>query len=134
LYRKQENLAREMHYLIIKFLTSRYNWILLPSFETQEMVKGYNLRAETKREASQLQHYKFKTRLLSVCQQIHNCKTVIVSEAYTSKTCGWCGVLKENLTLKDRIFKCDSCGAEADRDVHAARNIFLRNTTKLTVD
>jgi transposase len=127
LYRKQSHLAMQMHYNTITFLTGNFNWILLPSFESQEIVKGKKLSKETKREASQLQHYKFKQRLQSACSSMKNCKVLIVSEAWTSKTCGRCGSIKTNLTLKDRIYSCNKCGLSIDRDVNGSRNILLRN-------
>jgi len=40
----------------------------------------------------------------------------------SSKMCSECGLIKEDLTLKDRTFKCE-CGFTIDRDVNAARNI-----------
>jgi len=126
LYRKQSNLAMQMHYDTIRFLTGKFNWILLPSFNTQEMVKGYKLSRETKREASQLQHYRFKQRLQSACSSMSHCKVLIVSEAYTSKTCGRCGNLKQNLKLVDRIYNCSKCKLKVDRDVNGSRNILLR--------
>lgn len=43
LYRKQSNLAMQLHYDTIRFLTGQFNWIFLPSFNTQEMVKGNKL-------------------------------------------------------------------------------------------
>ena len=30
---------------------------------------------------------------------------------------------KEDLTLSDRVFKCENCGIEIDRDLNAAINI-----------
>ena len=41
----------------------------------------------------------------------------------TSKTCSNCGSIKENLTLKDRIYHCEKCGSIIDRDINAAINI-----------
>ncbi|HEX7397779.1 MAG TPA: RNA-guided endonuclease TnpB family protein [Propionibacteriaceae bacterium] len=41
----------------------------------------------------------------------------------SSKTCSRCGERKESLTLADRIFRCDRCGLEIDRDLNAARNL-----------
>lgn len=125
LYRKQSNLAMQMHYDTIRFLTGQFNWIFLPSFNTQEMVKG-KLSRETKREASQLQHYKFKQRLQSACSSMTRCKVLIVSEAYTSKTCSHCGHIKNDLKLKDRLYKCLNCKLEIDRDVNGSRNVLLR--------
>jgi putative transposase len=46
-----------------------------------------------------------------------------VQENYTSKTCSCCGLVKYNLTLNDRIFKCVNCLTDIDRDVNAAINI-----------
>ncbi len=43
----------------------------------------------------------------------------------TTKMCYKCGVINENLTLKDRIFKCDVCNFEEDRDIKAAKTILL---------
>ena len=49
----------------------------------------------------------------------------------SSKTCSCCGWIKKDLTLSDRIFVCDSCGFELDRDANAAIN--LLNEWKRTV-
>jgi putative transposase len=40
----------------------------------------------------------------------------------SSKTCGCCGYVNKELTLKDRVWKC-VCGVEHDRDINAAKNI-----------
>jgi putative transposase len=42
----------------------------------------------------------------------------------SSKLCRHCGSINEDLTLSDRIFKCD-CGYTEDRDINAAHNIKL---------
>ena len=49
----------------------------------------------------------------------------IVSEAYTSKTCSWCGWINRKLGGK-KIFKCRRCNLCLDRDINGARGIFLR--------
>jgi len=41
----------------------------------------------------------------------------------SSKTCTACGRRKPNLTLADRIFECDGCGKQIDRDLGAAINL-----------
>lgn len=40
----------------------------------------------------------------------------------SSKRCSRCGRIKEDLTLSDRIYRCE-CGSIIDRDVNAAINI-----------
>lgn len=41
----------------------------------------------------------------------------------SSKTCSCCGVVKTNLKLSDRIYRCESCGLVIDRDYNAAINL-----------
>jgi len=41
----------------------------------------------------------------------------------SSKLCSHCGALKENLTLSDRVYSCDKCGARLDRDYNASLNL-----------
>ena len=41
----------------------------------------------------------------------------------TSKTCSVCGCKKEFLSLDERVFHCDDCGAVIDRDDNASYNI-----------
>ena len=55
-------------------------------------------------------------------------KTVVKINRWfpSSKTCNVCGHIKEDLTLKDRIVTCNSCGATYDRDENAAKNILDR--------
>jgi putative transposase len=41
----------------------------------------------------------------------------------SSKTCSTCGEKKSSLSLSQRVFKCNSCGFEIDRDLNAAINL-----------
>jgi putative transposase len=41
----------------------------------------------------------------------------------SSKTCGNCGWINQELKLSDREWTCKSCGIVHDRDVNASRNI-----------
>lgn len=53
----------------------------------------------------------------------------------SSKRCNACGEINQSLTLKDRTWKCSSCGTSLDRDENAAQNIlwygiqYLNNKT-----
>lgn len=60
----------------------------------------------------------------------HNCLTIGRFEP-SSKLHNGCGWIKRDLTLKDRTWVCERCGAAVDRDHNAALNIrdfALRNT------
>jgi putative transposase len=51
--------------------------------------------------------------------------SIVVADRFfpSSKTCSCCGVVKKYLTLADRVFSCDDCGSEMDRDLNAATNL-----------
>ena len=51
--------------------------------------------------------------------------TVIIADRYypSSKTCIVCGNVKKNLKLSERIYLCEKCGNEIDRDLQAAINL-----------
>ena len=44
----------------------------------------------------------------------------------SSKTCSSCGNVKETLTLSERIYHCEYCGIEIDRDYNASINILRK--------
>ena len=49
---------------------------------------------------------------------------VIADRFYpSSKACSCCGFIKSNLKLNDRVYRCNSCGLEIDRDLNAAENL-----------
>lgn len=66
------------------------------------------------------------TQMLEYKQQ-HNGKFFVkVNPQYTSKTCNVCGHIKDNLTLKDRVYVCEACGNRVHRDINASMNILER--------
>ena len=72
-----------------------------------------------------LSFYKFKTKLQGLCNK-RGCNLYIVDESFTSKTCGRCGELNNELK-GSKIFKCSKCNLLIDRDCNGARNILLKN-------
>lgn len=41
----------------------------------------------------------------------------------SSKTCSSCGDVKQSFKLSERIFRCEACGLEMDRDLNASINL-----------
>ena len=55
----------------------------------------------------------------------------------SSKTCGDCGWINQELRLSDREWTCNSCGVVHDRDINASKNILkegLKNISAGTVE
>jgi putative transposase len=124
------NLVDECHKKLVTFLLSEYEVILLPSFETKDMVSRRKrvLSSKSARAMLTWSHYRFKQRLLFKRQEYPWCKILVVDEAFTTKTCGHCGKLHPTLT-SSKVFHCPSCGVVLDRDANAARNILLKNSS-----
>lgn len=63
-------------------------------------------------------------RQLEYKAPIFDAEVVLADQWFpSSKLCSGCGTKKKNLTLKDRIFHCESCGLKIDRDLNAAVNL-----------
>lgn len=125
---KLSNLVDDMHFKVINDITKEHDTVLLPSFETSQMVsnKKKGLFGKSKRCLLNLKHFEFKERFREKAKaRCINLK--IVSEAFTSKTCTGCGSLKAKMNLDMRTYKCDGCHLSIDRDINGARNILLKN-------
>ncbi len=116
-----KNLIAEIHWKTARFLCTHFKVILLPKFETSQMVS--NLASKTARAMLTWSHYAFKERLKHKAKEF-GVKVLDVSEEYTSKTCSSCGHI--NKIGSKSIIKC-KCGLNIDRDLNGARGIFLKN-------
>jgi putative transposase len=116
-----------MHKKTVKYICENYTDIIIPKFGTKQIAKKMKLAGMKKqaRKTYELAHCEFLERLKTKVNTYENRRLFVVTEHYTSKTCGNCGLLNKKLGL-DRIFKCNFCDYEKDRDINAARNIFIK--------
>ena len=121
------NKVKDLHCKLAKYLCLNYNVILIPEFKTQSMIKkdDRKISSKTARAICTYSHYLFRQRLINKSREFPSCKVILVTEEYTSKTCGSCGEINETLG-SSKEFKCPSCDYTADRDINAARNILLK--------
>ena len=119
------DLIDELHHKVACFLVKNFDVILLPTFETSQMVKRgrRKLRSKSVRQMLSLCHYRFKQFLKYKAFEYD--KIVLdVNESYTSKTVSWTGEILTNLGGQKIITGND--GQMMDRDLNGARGIFLR--------
>jgi putative transposase len=111
-------LIDDCHRKAAKWLCSNYRVILLPSYESSNMVKKKNSRIskKTARSMYNWSHYGFKINLLNNAKQFKVCMVSVVNESYTSVTCGKCGY--QNQYFTDKNFHCNQCRFIVDRDVN----------------
>lgn len=121
----------EVHKKLSAWLCENYRVVLLPKFETQNMVRRRDrkLNSKTARSMCTWSHFRFRQRLLHTAELYPWCTIVVCDEQYTSKTCGACGRIHATLG-SNKTFCCPACGYTADRDISAARNILLRYLTR----
>ena len=126
---KIRDLRDELHAKTIRFLVDSFDIILIPTFNTSQMVtrERRKLRSKTVRAMLTWAHFRFKERLKVVASE-HGKTIVEVDEAYTSKTCSWSGEMV-NVGSSERIRGSD--GIVMHRDVNGARGIFLRALAEL---
>ena len=120
-----ENLVQELHRQTARFLADNFDVILLPTFETSEMVERgrRRIRSKTVRNLLSLAHYRFKLFIRHKAAEA-GVTVLDVSEAYTTKTVSWTGEVLENLGGASVVVGQD--GDRMDRDYNGARGIYLR--------
>ena len=120
-----ENLIQELHRRAARFLVDNFDVILLPAFETSEMVERgrRRIRSKTVRNLLSLAHYRFGMFLRHKTAE-YGVTVLSVNEAYTTKTVSWTGEMLENVGGASVITGSD--GERMDRDYNGARGIYLR--------
>ncbi|SJX65245.1 uncharacterized protein SRS1_25029 [Sporisorium reilianum f. sp. reilianum] len=134
---KIRNLVTDLHCRTANFLAVSSDVVVMPRMEVGRMIsrKG-GLAVSTKRQLKGWSHAKFIDRLATKCHDVQfdpkhqrprETVLLVQPEAYTSKTCGRCGVLNERLG-SNRVFECPNpgCGYVADRDHNGAFNMIVK--------
>ena len=120
IYRKLSNIRLNyLHQITSEIVKTKPSKIVIEDLDVSRMLKNRHLSEKI----SEQNFYKFREILTYKCK-LNNIELVIADRFYTSsKTCSCCGHIKQDLKLKDRVFKCPTCGLEIDRDLNAAINL-----------
>jgi putative transposase len=129
---KIRHLVDNLHHNVAKDLCSKYQTILIPPFETSNMVKKAQRRINAKSVRKMLtwSHFRFRQFLKHKAREYPGCRVLEVDEMFTTQTCGGCGILNRDIGSR-KLFECPSCGLVIDRDANAARNILLKHLDKM---
>lgn len=132
LYQRIKAMISDMHHKVSRWLSDNYKEVLLPNFCTSKMTsKQKRLNSKTSRSMLTWAHYRFK-QMLKYKMERSGGQVIDCTEHYTSKTCTQCGRINHKLT-KQKTFICNHCQYSSDRDVNAARNIYLKNEHLLSL-
>ena len=105
-----------------------------PSFIVIEdlNVKGMLKNKHLSKSVQQQSLYTFRQILTYKAEQA-GIKIIVADRFYpSSKTCSHCGAIKSDLKLSDRVFTCNQCGLEIDRDLNASLNLYRYSTVSST--
>lgn len=100
-------------------LTRRFDAIVIEDLNVKGMVKNRCL-------ARAISDAGFGTlrRMIEYKAKLRGNVVKLADRFYpSSKTCSQCGSVNYNLKLSDRLFCCDDCGHEMNRDLNAAINL-----------
>ncbi|MDE7478440.1 MAG: transposase [Lachnospiraceae bacterium] len=104
---------------VAEAVKTKPSYITIEDLDVSCMMKNRHL---SKAVASQ-KLYEYRSKLETKCRW-NNIECRFVSRFYpSSKMCHNCGHIKKDLKLSDRIYHCDECGYEADRDFNASLNL-----------
>lgn len=118
-YERITNIRKDFIHKMTTEVVRKSQAIVLEDLSVLNMLKNHNLAKAIADEGFYeiRRQFEYKCKLYNV--------PLIISNRYfpSSKLCSKCGWKNTQLTLKDRVFKCDQCGLEIDRDLNAAYNL-----------
>jgi putative transposase len=124
-YIKISNIQRDyFNKTVLEIVKTKPSKIVLEDLNIQGMQKNKHL-SKSIQESSL---YLFRTLLINKSKE-HNIEIIIANRFYpSSKLCSHCGNIKEDLKLKDRIYKCNNIDCNLhnnpiDRDYNASLNL-----------
>lgn len=136
LKQKQVNIRKDFVNKLVYFLTARIKpmEITLENLDISDMIKHTTEHEKTLHKyISESLFYYFKEKMIQKCSEFFI--KLRFAERYfsSSKTCSNCGSKNKSLKLSDRIFKCEKCGFEIDRDENASINLLNLKDKKCLV-
>ena len=120
IYRNLANIRKNhIHQTTTEIVKTKPFQIVMEDLNIKGMMKNKHLS----RAISEQGFYEF-IRQIKYKSQRYGIKFIQVDRFYpSSKTCSCCGNIKQELKLSDRVYRCEYCGLEIDRDYNASVNL-----------
>ena len=124
LYSRLSRIRKDfIHKLCLSLVITKPRFITIEDLQVQKMLQY----APTSTLADHIQKsmfYYFRS-VLEAKSLEYNIEIRLANKFFaSSKTCCICGNKNKDLTLNDRVYRCDKCGNEIDRDENAANNLY----------
>jgi len=119
LHRKIANIRSDTLHKLTTYLAQNHSRIGIENLNVSGMMANHKLA----KAIQDMGFYEFKRQLEYKCE-LYGSTLVVVDRWYPStKTCSRCHTVKDEMPLSERVFRCDNCGLEIDRDLNASINL-----------
>ena len=107
-----------LHQITSEIVKRKPSFICIEDLNVRGMMKNKHLSKSIQQQS----FYEFR-RQIEYKAKWNNIPVIIADRFFpSSKLCSCCGMIKKDLKLSDRIYKCD-CGSIIDRDYQASLNL-----------
>ena len=116
-FQRIQNIKNDTVHKFTATVAKNHGTVCLETLDVKDMKEG-----ENKYVRKGVQNSCMSEILRQLC---YKCNNFIEVDKYfpSSKTCSNCHSLKADLDLSERVYKCDNCHIEIDRDLNAALNL-----------
>lgn len=120
IYRRLKNIRlNHLYQTTADIVKTKPYRVVMEDLSISNMMKNKSIA----KQVSNLGLYEFIRQMKYKCEW-NGIEFIQVSRWYpSSKKCSNCGNIKKDLKLSDRIYKCDKCGLDIDRDFNASLNL-----------
>jgi putative transposase len=119
LHKRVANIRLDTLHKITTYLAKNHGCVVIEDLNVSGMMANQKLA----KAIQDMGFYEFR-RQLEYKTKLYGSELVTVDRWFTSsKRCSCCHSVKENLSLSDRLYQCDECGLEIDRDLNASINL-----------
>jgi putative transposase len=118
LHRKIANVRGDTLHKLTTYLSKNHATVVIEDLNVSVMLANHKLAASV----ANMGFYEFRRQLEYKCKL--NVSSLIIADRFfaSSKTCSNCGHIKQELSLSERVFVCEQCSCQIDRDLNAAIN------------
>ncbi|MFX1299457.1 MAG: RNA-guided endonuclease InsQ/TnpB family protein [Promethearchaeota archaeon] len=113
------NIRFDAIHKLTTYLAKNHSQIVVEDLRIESMMKNKLLS----RAIADMGFYEFR-RQIKYKTKWYGSKLILSPRFFpSSKRCSKCGHIKDTLSLSERVFRCEMCGFELNRDLNSARNL-----------
>jgi putative transposase len=117
-HKRVADIRQDSLHKLTSYLAKKYRVVVIEDLQVKNLLKNHKLAGAL----SDCGVYEFR-RQLEYKAQLYDCQLVVADRFYpSSQLCSRCGH-RQKIPLHQRVFRCERCGLELDRDLNATINL-----------